>query len=270
MVMRRIYLIILILGLLACNPGEVPRKISSLPEYVLTAYEENRQLAQTFEYNENDQLILQSCFDEDEQLIRTIQFVYRENGLLDSIYIRQGWFPRKLKFHYEDTLISDWEVWNNGNRFVQQVFIDRDEQGRITKISRMSFDLGDVQTYIFYWEDQNISRYEYAWFGYYDDLLKVHEMQKYDSHINPYYSTFAKIGFHFVDDFPIPLPISKNNTLTEISYLRSNPEKKLVKTSAHFYVGEYPYIRESIAQEGDQIIETYGVFRMKKTNIVAQ
>jgi hypothetical protein len=162
-------------------------------------------------------------------------------------------------------LISEWEVWNNGNRFVQKVIINRDDQGRIIKISRMSFDLGEAQTFIFFWDGLNISRYEYAWFGDYEDLLFIHEIKKYDNRTNPYYSTFKKIGFHFDYDFPIPLPISKNNTLEEVSYKSNNPEiSKVITTSKHFYVGEYPYIRESNIKEGDNIREIYGVFRLKK------
>jgi len=259
--MRRIFSIISLLCLLACTPDDPTPPPIPAHYFVLTAYEENKTIYNTFDY-EDDQLIQQSFIEEDE--IRTIQFVYRDDGLVDSVYIRQSWFPRNLKFHYEDTLIMEWEVWNLANSLVQWVLLERDDQGRIIEMSRVSYNYGLVYTYTFNWDGSNISDYEMTWFSEYENMTYHYEF-KYDHYINPYNSTFQKIGINFQHFFPFPLPLTKNNPIEEMSYLKSNPEKtRIVLKNKYFYVGHYPYIRESYVHEGDSIRKIYGVFRYKK------
>jgi len=231
-------------------------KVSKSDNIFLTEYHENKELAQTFEY-EHDQLIYQTLYENND--VRRIQFVYSENGQVDSAYIRQRWFPRDLKFHYKDSLVMEWEVWNS-NKLRQRVYLERDEQGRIIKLSRVSLQNGLVHTYSFTWEGQNYSRYEIAWYGEFEKLTYVYEF-KYDQFKNPHYSAFHNIGFNFVDF----LPLTENNAVEMLAYQKDNLEgTKITYKNKFLYVGKYPYIRESAWTQGENHADVYGVFRYNR------
>jgi hypothetical protein len=140
------------------------------------------------------------------------------------------------------------------------VFLERDEQGRIIKISRISRNLGLLRTYTFTWEGQNYTKYEFAWYGDYEKRTYVYEF-KYDQLRNPYHSAFRNIGFNFVDF----LPLTENNATEMLAYQKDNREEtKITDKNKFLYVGKYPFVRESAWTQGDNSTDVYGVFRYNK------
>ena len=105
---RRIYLIILILCVYACSLNDdldfFFLFFSKNHDAFLIEYHENNQLMQTFEYDDG-QLFIQTLLRDDK--VSSMQFIYSDNGMVDSAYIRQSWFARDLKFHYTDSLINE-------------------------------------------------------------------------------------------------------------------------------------------------------------------
>jgi hypothetical protein len=228
-------------------------RVSKNHEVLLTEYHENHQLMQTFEYKD-DQLFIQTLIQDDE--VSSMQFVYSDDGRLDSAYIRQSWFPRALKFHYEDSLIREWEVWHNNN-LKQYVFLERDDQGRIIIISRVSLNLGLLRTYKFTWEGQNYTKYEFFRYSNYGKQTFVYEF-KYDQQGNPYHAAFRNIGFNFVDF----LPLSENNATEMVAYqIDKREETEITFKNQFLYFGKYPFVRESAWKQGNNSTDVYGVFR---------
>ena len=187
--------------------------------------------------------------------VSNMQFVYGQDGVVDSVYIRQRYFPRDLFFVYNDSLVVEFEVWNN-NILRQRVIFDRDEEGRIIRMTRISLTYGLVLDVLFEWEDRNISRYESTFYNNPDPETFVYEF-KYDQYRNPYASTFEKIGFNFVDY----MPLSKNNWIELMIYKKNDSSGSNVLFKNKFsYGGSYPFAKESVQLEGKNRYELYAEY----------
>ena len=134
----------------------------------------------------------------------------------------------------------EWEVWN-GNKLRQWVFFDRDNKGRIIRMSQISLVFGLLVDVFFEWEGQNITRYESTVYNFPDISTYVYEF-KYDQFRNPYHSVFQNIGFNFIDN----LPLTENNWLEMLVYEKGDYEGTKINYLNKFgYGGKYPFVKES-------------------------
>ncbi len=243
--------------LIACSPEE-PIDLSKIKRnkptsYYLKEYLENNDLIQSFEYDSVNLTYMTQYSGSRES---TIQFVYRPDGVVDSAYIRQRYFPRDLYFVYNDSLIVEFEVWNS-DILRQRVIFDRDEEGRIIRMTRFSLTYGLILDVFFEWENQNISRYESTFYADLDPETFVYEF-KYDQFRNPYASAFEKVGFNFVDY----MPISTNNWTELLIYKKNDSSGSSVLFSNKFsYGGSYPFAKESVQIEGKNRFEIYAEYK---------
>jgi hypothetical protein len=229
---------LLFLGACSSDDPVYPRNpVNAPPEKFLKEYYEENNLMQAFEYDSN-RVILQRTFSSQGE--STFSFFYDRDGRLDSTWVRQRVFPRDLYFHYEDSLMIAFEVWNGG-RIRQWVLFERDDRGRITRMTRISLASGLLLDVHFEWEGGNILKYESTDYRGMTVFTFVYEF-KYDNFRNPYRYVFRSTGFNFIDY----VPLSENNWLELVVYRKDDPAGTRVMYNNVFgYGGDYPFVKQS-------------------------
>ena len=230
-----------------------PYRSQPVPNHYLKEYYEDDNLVQSFEY-EGTRLLRQWLYRGNN--VSSIEFVYSEQGRADSARVRQTYFPRDLAFRYRDSLLMEFEVWNN--RILRQwVLFDRDEKGRIVEMKRISLSLGFLLHVEFEWEGGNIARYESTFFGDLGTTTWVYEF-RYDTFRNPYRSVFHEIGFNFVDY----MPLTENNWLELVVYRKDDPNGSRVTYKNTFsYGGDYPFVKESVQIDHKDRLKVYAEYK---------
>jgi hypothetical protein len=243
MVRTAIFLLILY-NLGSCSPDDPVYPVNPAgrpPEKFLKAYYEENNLLQSFEYDSNRLMQQRTYYERGESSFR---FFYNKSGRLDSAWVRQPVFPRNLYFHYKDSLITAFEVWNGG-RIRQWVLFDRDDRGRIIRMSRISLASGLLLDVHYEWEGGNILRYESTDYRGMEVFTYVYEL-KYDHFRNPYRYVFRSTGYNFVDY----LPLTENNWLELVLYRKDDPiGTRMTYSNIFGYGGNYPFVKETTWKE---------------------
>jgi len=231
-----------------------PEKI----RYLKYVYEDDN-LVKSFEY-EGDRLIKYMAYSDND--VSSIQFIYSENGLVDSAYMVEKKIKRDLVFLYQDSLVSELKVWMN-NQLRYRIVFDRDRIGRIIRMSWINSNYGFVRDDYFVWDGYNITRQESKSYNGFDNPTDLYEFSNYDQLWNPYNTVFKKVGFNLLNFKPLPL--SENNWVEMVYYKKGDYGNKVTCINKFSYSGRYPYVNEFIVQDENNRHQIYVEYNYKNT-----
>jgi hypothetical protein len=224
----------------------------------LKYYYEDNQLVQSFEY-EGDRIIKLIKHGDNDSTI--IKFVYHKNGLADSALVKEKYITRQMVFIYQDSVLMGFEV-RSSNNSQHQIIFTRDQSNRIIRMALISHKYGILNQVDFFWEGQNILKYESTSFNGMDNPTYVYEFKSYDHLWNPYNSVFGSVGFNFIDF----IPLADNNWI-ELDFYRKNyyNNYKVNYVNKFSYCGQYPYVKQSSQKIDKEITQVYAEYNYKNT-----
>lgn len=225
--------------------------ISPKTKFLKEYWEDNIQL-HYFNY-ENGRISFQSEIEQNGQA--TINYHYDEAGRPSIFNVRRQYFDHDLHFIYKDSLFTEFEVWNSLG-LVQKYFFTRDNEGKIVQMARVSLNHGLLYYLNFYWEEENIAKYEYTFYSEEGPQTIIYEFS-YDEYKNPYTTIFRDVGFNFLSY----LPLTENNVSEVKVYSKDNSSNFIMYKNTYAYSANYPFVRLATKYEGKNRSEIYSEYK---------